>query len=378
MPGVESDSLWHARIGEFQKYDGPSCGALESQGAILHLYRAARGAGPEGQPAVAQVRYFTAPTTAPGAASGGDPRLLPPSQRAGGGAGGAAMDVELPVIWDQERLGAAASTAFEFSLDNPVLKPDIDGAAPGEPGAAPPPRPPAATTRLLPLGGGALAIAALALPREWGAAAAEGAPPGSFWFLEVVLPHADAAGAPQLSTLSIAYDWSRGKLLQHRYYWQKGTGLIEQPASDGLGRVALRSVLAPPPRDDATDSVGALLRRGARGGSWERYSYAPKPPRALLRAAGSGRELPPPPPPPAGGSVAELVYGGGAACCRVPTDLGAAAAGAPEVTFGFFAADGPKGLVRCTIAYGGGGAGGGEGAAAALPLLRVEREAYPG
>jgi hypothetical protein len=47
----------------------------------------------------------------------------------------------------------------------------------------------AATPRLLPLDGGGLAIVASALPAagRWGADLASGMPPGSFWFLEVVM-----------------------------------------------------------------------------------------------------------------------------------------------------------------------------------------------
>lgn len=129
------------RLGEFEKFKGAGLGDLDSRGAILHLYRATgasgqtaaaakppagEAGGARGAPSKVRVSYFTAPAAAPGAASGGDARLLPPAPAGGPPAhapgGGTAMDVGLPLIWDQEKLGATASSKFEFSLDSPPLK----------------------------------------------------------------------------------------------------------------------------------------------------------------------------------------------------------------------------------------------------------------
>ncbi|KIY92410.1 hypothetical protein MNEG_15553 [Monoraphidium neglectum] len=319
------------------------------------------------------------------------------------------MDVLLPLLWDHKRLGAEASRPFVFSPDSPVLKLDIGEQASAGRGTrrAPSPGPLFASPRLLPLGGGSLAIMAPALPGAdaWGEELAGAMLEGTFWFLKVVLAHHDAAGEPLLSTLSVSYGWRDGKLLGHRYYWQKGTGLVRQPEGDNLDSIAIRSVMAPARRSEAKgddDSVSTLLhcklgrppadRRAAR------YSYAAAPPHPLTLAEGAA-----PAPGPAlhgvtaaGGAAAEsstgergiveLVYGGGEAYVMLPADLRAAAEaagarpgagheGGRQVAFDFFAADGPGGLVRCTVAYdaapGGRRAFGGTGA---LPLLHVQHE----
>ncbi|GBF92055.1 hypothetical protein Rsub_04402 [Raphidocelis subcapitata] len=392
MPG--SPGRWHARLGEYAKHHGADLLAPET-GAILHVWRAEeppprRGGGTDGGgadggrlggaaatdaaaegratggavPGGVRVSYFTA-AAAPGAAGGGDARMLEPGAHggpggAGGGGGGAAA--ALPwLVWDQARLGAVASKPFTFSPDSPVLRLDADS-----PPSGPPPGP-AAPPRLVPLGGGALAIAAASLPAAgaWGEGLAGAVPPGSFWFLEVVLQHADAAGAPQLTTFSLAYDWATARPSGHRLYWQRATELRQQPAAaegaqgagggEGFDRLVVRAVEAPPPRTE-DPSIDALLRRGAaagRGGA--RFSLPPGG--RLARAALPARPLPP--------------------LAAAPAHLAAAAAGhGAVVAFEFFAADGPRGVVRCAIEYGG-QQGVGDGGAA-LPLLGVSLEAFEG
>jgi len=202
-----------------------------------------------------RLTYFTAGSDGPGAASGGDARLL--AHPTGSEATHSSSQQSKVLVWDQAALGAVPSSPFVFSPTNPVLS--VLGASQ----RAPP-------TRLLPLGGSSLAIVALELPAaaEWGPDLAAAKPPGSFWFLEVVLDHTDSAGQPQATTLSVAYDWASGALTAHKVYWQRRAELVGQPG-EGLERVVLKSV-APPAERCALQAVQwGWIRAVKAGRSWQ-------------------------------------------------------------------------------------------------------------
>jgi len=281
-------------------------------------------------PTAAAVSYFQAQGLGPGAIS------TPAAATAAGGAGSVGNgDGSGQFTWDQVELGTSV-TSFVFTPEAPQLELSLPASSPA---AASPPL--IRCVRLLPLSAGGVAIFSAGLPPGgFSQDLMAEQPPGSFWFVELVLWHPDAVGDMCSSTVGLAWDWASGSLTSHRYYWQKETTADttppQQPAEaagaeaasaaaqvpEGLGRLAVNKVQAPALPAKRPSSYAELVSRLPPGtpGHFLRYSYSPGELRLHSQCGPCELEGVVNDDDPQGGLV-ELWYPSGGAYARVPQQL---------------------------------------------------------